>query len=531
MDPVEIYPEFPESLGLERFISAGERDAIPEEDFAWPEEKKYPITSQKRLDSAATLIGHAPEDKQGSIKERAISIAKRKGFSLPESWQEDKKDDNAERSEQSEYHALYMPISYMSRRDADEWIVEGQATAEVPDTYGTIFTYEASKKAFQKWYSKYANVREMHGKNAVGKGFDVNYDDANKRILVRTRVSKAEPGVWTKFHEGVLNGFSVGASPNYKLGRMSYQGKTYPAITEYDLAELSYVDAPSTPGSDAYIVARAVEGQEFVLSELIDDSDPEPPAEPATTQETIQAVETADLERAGKTISSTSQKSIHAGVSGALKGAKAMMDLCASSGCESCAKASSMIDPDNDGDVDWLNIDNPDQAEDEQMQRMQRLVEPVLERSLSPVYQRQQTFLARLSQFDNNYTEIQEKLLLLDTILAQFGEMKATLERSVSSTGINDEVRAELSAVKDLMQRVADTPMPGGPVLNGASRPQAYDKSIPYGNPQTPVDAEEVRRQTIEEMQRSGVFTTMEQQIAASAMKLKSMPMMPPTRI
>lgn len=503
MDPVEIYPEFPESLGLERFISASERDAIPEEDFAWPEEKKYPITSQKRLDSAATLIGHAPEDKQGSIKERAISIAKRKGFSLPESWQEDKKDDTAERSEQSEYHALYMPISYMSRRDDAEWIVEGQATAEVPDTFGTIFTYDASKKAFQNWLSRYANVREMHGKKAVGKGIHVDYDDANKRVMVRARISKGAPDTWIKFQEGVLNGFSVGAS-NVKMGRMSYQGKSYPSIIDYDLAELSTVDNPSCPGSDVRILARA----DGILEEIIDDSEPETPAEP-TTQERIQAVETPELERAGARLSADSKSSLHSMRDQAIA-------LC---GCEDC-QAMCAGEPDGD---------------EVTAERMQRLMEPVLERSLSPVYQRQQSFLARLSQFDTNYAEIQQKLLLLDTILERFvqlDEMKATLERSVSSTAINDEVRAEMSAVKDLMQRIHDTPMPGGPVLNGASRPQAYDKTIPYGQTQqTPVDAEEVRRQTIEEMQRTGVFTTMEQQIAASAMKLKSMPMMPPTRI
>lgn len=519
MDPVAIYPDFPESLGLERFISASERDAIPAEDFAGPD-RTFPIDTQAHLDAAAKLIGHSADP--AAVKKKAISIAKRKGFKLPDSWQEDEKQ---ERSEEPELHALYMPVTHLSRRDADEWIVEGQATAEVPDSYGTIFTYEASKKAFQKWMSKYANVREMHNKIAAGKGFDVKYDDANKRILVRTRVSKAEPGIWTKFHEGVLNGFSIGADKNYKLGRMTYQGKTYPAIIDYDLAELSYVDAPSCPGSDAYIVARAVEGQGFILSEIIDDSDPEtPPHIP------LQGVQSAELERTGARVSSETKGSMHKAIGNVLKGAKAMMDTCA---CDACQKGSSKIDPDNDGDVDWLNIDNPDQAEDEQMDRMQRLMEPVLERSLSPVYQRQQNFLARLSQFDNNYAEIQEKLLLLDTILerfAQLDEMKATVERAVSSTGI-DEVRAELSTVKDLMQRIHDTPMPGGPVLNGASRPQVYDKTNPYQPQQTPVDAEDVRRQTIEEMQRTGVFTTLEQQIAASAMKLRSVPMMPPTRI
>jgi len=68
-------------------VSAAQRKAIPLSDFAWPEQRKYPITSQARLDAAATLIGRAPASKQPAIKARAIAIARRKGYTLPKSWQ------------------------------------------------------------------------------------------------------------------------------------------------------------------------------------------------------------------------------------------------------------------------------------------------------------------------------------------------------------------------------------------------------------------------------------------------------------
>jgi hypothetical protein len=70
-------------------LTKAERDAIPLEDFAWPEERKYPIDTQDHLDSAATLIGHAPEAMQPKIKARAIRIAKRHGFTLPDAWKDD----------------------------------------------------------------------------------------------------------------------------------------------------------------------------------------------------------------------------------------------------------------------------------------------------------------------------------------------------------------------------------------------------------------------------------------------------------
>lgn len=71
---------------MEESLTVGERKEIPLEDFAWPEERKFPIDSQDHLDAAAKLIGRAPESKQAEIKARAIRIAKRKGLQLPQSW-------------------------------------------------------------------------------------------------------------------------------------------------------------------------------------------------------------------------------------------------------------------------------------------------------------------------------------------------------------------------------------------------------------------------------------------------------------
>lgn len=84
-----------EALALLESLTADERKDIPLEDFAWPEERKFPIDSQAHLDAAATLIGRAPAEKQAAIKARAIRIAKRKGFTLPDSWQDEKQESAA----------------------------------------------------------------------------------------------------------------------------------------------------------------------------------------------------------------------------------------------------------------------------------------------------------------------------------------------------------------------------------------------------------------------------------------------------
>jgi hypothetical protein len=70
-------------------LTKAQRDAIPRVDYAWPDAPggpKYPINSQAHLDAAARLIGRAPTNVQPRIKARATAIAKRKGYTLPDSW-------------------------------------------------------------------------------------------------------------------------------------------------------------------------------------------------------------------------------------------------------------------------------------------------------------------------------------------------------------------------------------------------------------------------------------------------------------
>lgn len=80
-----------EGLDLE-YLTVKQRDAIPLSDYAWPDapgRPKYPCDTQAHLDACAKLLGHAPDDKQASIKARAIRIAKRHKFTLPDSWKSD----------------------------------------------------------------------------------------------------------------------------------------------------------------------------------------------------------------------------------------------------------------------------------------------------------------------------------------------------------------------------------------------------------------------------------------------------------
>lgn len=88
-----------EALALLESLTVAERKEIDLADFAWPEERKFPCDTQEHVDACAKLLGHAPENKQAEIKARAIRIAKRHGFSIPDSWK-------AEKQESADWEAI-----------------------------------------------------------------------------------------------------------------------------------------------------------------------------------------------------------------------------------------------------------------------------------------------------------------------------------------------------------------------------------------------------------------------------------------
>lgn len=367
---------------------------------------------------------------------------------------------------EQQVHTLYMPIVEMSRRDASEWIVEGRATTEKPDTFGTIFTYEASKDAFQRWYSKYANVREMHGKNAVGKGLSLRFDDAERSVFVKTRVSKGAPDTWIKLQEGVLSGFSVGAG-SVKMGTMEYQGKRYPAILRYDLAELSLVDRPACPECDVAIV-RA----DGLATEVIDTSEPEQ-TEPQDTNPSVLS-SSASEERAGARLSSGSRGALH-------QMRDQAMSLC---GCDECT-----------------GMTNRSQEPEFSPQE-------TIERSMAPVLYRFQGLLARLAQSDAHYDQIETKLTKLD-------EITIALERVASGSAL-DEVRSALAEVRGLAEKIAAQPASGGPVLNGARPVEKYLPNDPRSH-QSPQPQDNTLA-VLDRLQELGALNTIDKQVAAAAL-------------
>jgi hypothetical protein len=541
-----------EQLGIERYIPQKTRDSYADEDFAGPD-RSFPITSQAQLDAAAHLIGHA--DNPEAVKKKAIAIAKRKGFTLPDAWKEDDKDDSSDRAatadtpilpedapENTERTAfpdtalLYAPIV---RYDKQKREVEGVATSEAVDTFGTIFSYDASKKAFQKWIERTANVREMHQKKAVGKGIGVRFDDAEKKIYVITRVSRSADGdnTWTKIEEGIINGFSVGADGRSAVwDTVTRDGKSYPRLISYDLAELSLVDNASNPDAHGLLIARA-DG----LTDLVDTTDDTPSIPVASSSAGVSVSSpllsstVGAVERVGARVGAGTRSAMHESIGHTLQAAKSQMKNC---GCEQCSAALKQIDPDDDGDIDAfggaygdddndadaLMADAERMATQRERDALQTMIERTIQAMLSPTVARSNAVLSRISSLPD-YPEYSPELIRsavsaeisahLQPATAELASLKETvntaLER-IERASSQPEVRAELSAVKEVVERIAAQPQSGGPVLNGGYPVDKRLANQPYAQP-----TQQDPRAFWDEAMRQGLLTTPELQMRAAA--------------
>ena len=76
---------FTEKLALAEYIKQKERDKISDSDFGDPTGRKFPIRNQQDVHDAASLIGKAANP--DAVRKHIISICKRKGFTVPKTWQ------------------------------------------------------------------------------------------------------------------------------------------------------------------------------------------------------------------------------------------------------------------------------------------------------------------------------------------------------------------------------------------------------------------------------------------------------------
>jgi len=190
--------------------------------------------------------------------------------------------------------AFYAPLT---RIDAATREIEGVLSDEQIDSYGTIFDYDAMKRAVERWPG---NIREQHDvKKAVGRRVAVRFDDAQRQVVLRARISRGAESTWQKIEDGVLTGFSIGTSRYAPPVSRTINNQVVPCYADFDLGEASVVDAPSNPGaaSSGLTIYRMDAPGSDDFTDMDDDAPTEtPPADaPAVTPDATPVERTAEL--------------------------------------------------------------------------------------------------------------------------------------------------------------------------------------------------------------------------------------------
>lgn len=158
--------------------------------------------------------------------------------------------------------------------DKDKRIIRGVATAECLDAHGEVVDYDTAKKCFSAWKG---NIREMHQPIAVGSAVKVEFDDANKQVIVESYISKGAEDTWLKILDGTLKDYSIGARALKKSEKVGNGTQT--RLLLQSMGELSVVDSGACPGTGLTIVKMTGETPEVAQelteeeTELIDPAD------------------------------------------------------------------------------------------------------------------------------------------------------------------------------------------------------------------------------------------------------------------
>ena len=311
------------------------------------------------------------------------------------------------------------------RVDASRREIELCATSEAVDSHGTIFDYDASREAFTRWIG---NVREMHGRTAVGSRVAVRCDDATRRIYVRIRVSRGARDTWEKVLDGTLRGASIGASGvvwRRQRRRVAGQQRMVNVATRYDLVELSLVDNPSNPDALGISFVRDATPDTALLDPLDEPDEPIPAADvPAAAEQTA---------RDGQ-----DERAPYNRLHGA---ARAVLTNC---GCSTCAAAQALLADVADTGVEAERVASGD--------------DQPLARALS----------AGLS--DNS-----RRLVALD---AGVRALAATLELALR------QMTGEVGALAQRMVAIESQPIAGGPVARPVEKPSPFAPLRQMGAPE-----------------------------------------------
>lgn len=158
---------------------------------------------------------------------------------------------------------LFVPITRIDEEKREVW---GYATTEDVDSFGTVFPFEASKRAYAQWNDNFervtdgeskGNLRAMHQKIAAGKVIACEADEEKRAIYIGAHV--VDDKEWEKVKKRVYTGFSHGVLQTAPSIMERRNGKLVEIVPAFDVQELSLADNPSCPGAVMTLFRRAAD--------------------------------------------------------------------------------------------------------------------------------------------------------------------------------------------------------------------------------------------------------------------------------
>jgi hypothetical protein len=200
---------------------------------------------------------------------------------------------------------LFIPITRVDEEKREVW---GYATTDQVDTFGTLFPFEASKRAYAEWNDNFerltdgeskGNLRAMHQKIAAGKVIACDPDEEKRGIYVGAHV--VDDKEWEKVKQRVYTGFSHGVTQTSPSVFERRNGKLIEIVPEFFVNELSLADKPSCPGAVMTLFRRAEDppaddaapaaAADAPIPPAADTASPEPPeTPPAATPTTVPVI-------------------------------------------------------------------------------------------------------------------------------------------------------------------------------------------------------------------------------------------------
>lgn len=152
-----------------------------------------------------------------------------------------------------------VPLQKWQKLDDGGLSFEACFSSDKVDKQGEVIPQPVTQAAVERWAAK--NLREMHKDEAVGKALDFNYAEDGTSWL-KGFVTSGAPLTVKKVEDGVLQMLSVGGTVK-KQHKEVRNGRTVTVIDDFDLHEISLVDAGANP--DAWISIAKAAGLEKAI--------------------------------------------------------------------------------------------------------------------------------------------------------------------------------------------------------------------------------------------------------------------------